>query len=466
MSHFNKISKTTESSGRRTSFFPVQQQQPGAFFQPKLTVGPVDDVYEREADAVADKVMRMQDEEHIQTKISPVDVQRKCAKCEEEENVQRKEVNTKTGINEAPAAVQDALNSGGNSLDNNTRSFMENRFEYDFSNVKIHTGSVAAKSAQSINALAYTSGNNIVFNEGQYSPNTESGKRLLAHELTHVVQQNHSIARKVIQRQPAGNACPNFPKAGVKVIGSSAKRLAELLSACTGLTVTVDKSDMLQATGNAKASKSTSATAIATVNALVSNKVGAVIDTDPNSLGTTVGAFDHACPGRQYVNISNIDTLAKPTGSSGGFDACSGILHEMAEAVKARELAAGGTAADKLFTPAHTEGTSVENKIRKDLKLPVRDQNGGSTQLVGSLGNNQMLVLSSTVFGSGKQVRTHLEMLICTLVATSKTESTCRNKVEASHVVNGLVTFKDQKEAILVFNKYASDFGYQPLKVP
>ncbi|ULT44688.1 DUF4157 domain-containing protein [Niabella defluvii] len=59
--------------------------------------------------------------------------------------------------------------------------------------MKIHTDSVAARSAQSINALAYTSGSNIVFNQNQYQPGTESGKRLLAHELTHVVQQTGSI---------------------------------------------------------------------------------------------------------------------------------------------------------------------------------------------------------------------------------------------------------------------------------
>src|ERR1700755_401668 len=65
-----------------------------AFVQPKLTVGPVDDPYEREADAMADKVMRMSDTETVQTKISPVDIQRKCAHCEEEEkNIQKKPAN-------------------------------------------------------------------------------------------------------------------------------------------------------------------------------------------------------------------------------------------------------------------------------------------------------------------------------------------------------------------------------------
>jgi len=104
------------------------------------------------------------------------------------------------------------LNGRGESLKNEVRNFYEPRFGYDCSNVKVHTDSVAAKSAQSINAMAYTSGNNIVFNSGQYSPNTESGKRLLGHELTHVIQQSYSGAAGKVQAQhrcnpPESNPC-------------------------------------------------------------------------------------------------------------------------------------------------------------------------------------------------------------------------------------------------------------------
>jgi hypothetical protein len=171
------------------------------FFQPKLTVGPSDDVYEREADATADRVMRMSGSETVQTKISQVDdVQRECVNCEEEE-VQKKEAVNVSGSSEAPGIVSEALQTGGQALDDGTRSFMESRFGYDFSSVKIHTDTVAEKSAESINALAYTSGNDIVFNEGQYAPESDSGKKLLAHELTHVIQQKGTdIQKKTIQR--------------------------------------------------------------------------------------------------------------------------------------------------------------------------------------------------------------------------------------------------------------------------
>lgn len=181
--------------------FISKERSSSLFFQPKLNVGPTDDVYEKEADAVADKVMRMNSVPSFQPKLAISSVQRTCAECaKEEEEVQRKGSGVSTG--EAPSIVHNVVNSGGGtSLDGNTQSFMESRFGYDFSNVRIHNDTVAAKSAQSINALAYTSGNNIVFNQGQYSPGTNSGKKLLAHELTHVLQQNNRISPKRIQRQ-------------------------------------------------------------------------------------------------------------------------------------------------------------------------------------------------------------------------------------------------------------------------
>jgi hypothetical protein len=172
--------------------------------QPKLTINEPNDIYEQEADAVADKVMRMTDHETVQAKFfKPAisSLQRKCAACEEEEKkMQRKEMNSE----KAPAgnnleSYVRSLSSGGQPLPKEVRSFYEPRLGYDFSNVKLHTDNVAAKSAQSINALAYTTGNNIVFNNGQYSPGTDRGKRLLGHELTHVVQQNTS-AKGSIQR--------------------------------------------------------------------------------------------------------------------------------------------------------------------------------------------------------------------------------------------------------------------------
>lgn len=90
---------------------------------------------------------------------------------------------------EVPPIVHDVLRSPGQPLDPGTRAYMEPRFGHDFSQVRVHTNSHAADSARAVDALAYTVGQNVVFGSGQYSPLSHSGRRLLAHELTHVVQQ-------------------------------------------------------------------------------------------------------------------------------------------------------------------------------------------------------------------------------------------------------------------------------------
>src|SRR6187402_889869 len=94
------------------------------------------------------------------------------------------------------SSVREVLNRSGRPLDTLTRRSMETRFGYDFSKVRIHTDSEAAQSARSVGAHAYTVQKNIVFGSGKYAPDTAVGRRLLAHELTHVVQQNRDIAHK------------------------------------------------------------------------------------------------------------------------------------------------------------------------------------------------------------------------------------------------------------------------------
>jgi hypothetical protein len=180
------------------------------FFQAKLSINRPNDVYEQEADAMADKVMHINDNHvHQQTFFSPAitAVQRKCQHCEEEEKkLHRKETNNnETTADASTENYINSLNGKGRSLTPDERSFFEPRMGYDFSNVKLHTNSEANQSAKSINALAYTHSNHIVFGTNQYQPNTEVGQRLMAHELTHVVQQNNNIKRKVIQRVSDAN---------------------------------------------------------------------------------------------------------------------------------------------------------------------------------------------------------------------------------------------------------------------
>jgi Domain of unknown function (DUF4157) len=173
--------------------------------QRKLSIGAVDDPLENEADAMADKVMRMPEQPFVQ---------RKCADCEEEEMIQRSPlaasitpfIQTK-GADGGTASdtVTEQINAtrgSGSNMDRPTQSFMESRFGTDFSNVKIHTGDNAIQMSQELNAQAFTVGSDIYFNNGKYNPSSESGKHLLAHELTHTVQQGGDQ----INKYPGGHA--------------------------------------------------------------------------------------------------------------------------------------------------------------------------------------------------------------------------------------------------------------------
>ncbi|HWM92809.1 MAG TPA: DUF4157 domain-containing protein [Thermoanaerobaculia bacterium] len=173
--------------------------------QPKLEVGPPDDEFEREADRVADEVTRGGAAE---VSSAPPRVQRACAcggtcddcRQKEEEKLRRATAESAgPAPSEAPRSVRDVLRSPGRPLDPAARSFFEPRFGRDFGGVRIHTGSQAEASARDVSALAYTVGDDIVFGAGRYAPGTSSGDHLLAHELTHVVQQVRGLRRKTVE---------------------------------------------------------------------------------------------------------------------------------------------------------------------------------------------------------------------------------------------------------------------------
>jgi hypothetical protein len=181
---------------------------------PKLTVGAPDDPLEREADRVAEQVMRMPD---MRRGVSPgmralqmrsqarddfgnrsqpnlaMAVQRKCAACDEEE-LQRKAGSDDGGF-EASGDLESRLNSskgGGSPLSDEVRSFMEPRMGADFSEVRVHTGSEAVQMSRELNAQAFAHGQDIYFGAGK-APGKDA---LTAHELTHVVQQSGGVQTK------------------------------------------------------------------------------------------------------------------------------------------------------------------------------------------------------------------------------------------------------------------------------
>lgn len=115
-----------------------------------------------------------------------------CSECQKKNHaLQRKAMNSGKGEWDSaiPPVVHDVLNSTGEPLNESTRAFMEPRFGHDFSGVRVHTDARAAESAGAVNAHAYTVGEDVVFAPGQYQPSTERGNALIAHELSHVLQQ-------------------------------------------------------------------------------------------------------------------------------------------------------------------------------------------------------------------------------------------------------------------------------------
>lgn len=130
----------------------------------------------------------------------------KCEECSSNQlKVQRRAID-QAESSTVPPVVDEVLHSPGRPLDAATRAFMEPRFGHDFSRVNVHTGERAAASAQVVNALAYTVGNNVVFGAGQYAPSNPAGKRLIAHELTHVIQQSGRAAQTATQISQPGDA--------------------------------------------------------------------------------------------------------------------------------------------------------------------------------------------------------------------------------------------------------------------
>ena len=156
--------------------------------QAKLRVNEPDDIYEQEADRVAEQVLAKPARPGVSN--APLRIQRFAGQSSGQ-------------MGAAPASVDRALAGPGRPLEPALRQDMESRFGHDFSTVRVHSGAAAEQSARDVNAHAYTVGHNIAFGAGRYAPATHEGRRLIAHELAHVVQQSR-VEGGVVQRQPAG----------------------------------------------------------------------------------------------------------------------------------------------------------------------------------------------------------------------------------------------------------------------
>lgn len=186
------------SFGHDFSRIPLHSKLP-VRLQTKLTVNTPGDIYEQEADSVSELVMRMPEPQ-------PGGACGCGGGCPECRNVQAAHEHLETKHVQATAAgeiaaspvAHEVLRSSGQPLDSSARKFFEPRFGQDFSRVRVHSGPVAERMAESLRARAFTLGSDMVFGRGEYAPATNEGRSLLAHELAHTRQQSsNTIYRKI-----------------------------------------------------------------------------------------------------------------------------------------------------------------------------------------------------------------------------------------------------------------------------
>ncbi len=214
---YNNILNLQKTAGNQA----VQKLIKSGYIQTKLKVSHPSDPYEQEADRIAEQIVKNDffTSSSLRSESSnraDIIVNRKCNACEIKQELKDEEEQKDLKINRKnddgsentnlfsnnSSLISAAVNESGKPLDKQTRDYMESRFGYDFSNVRIHADSEnITRSAESINALAYTVGNNIVFGKGQFQPSSQTGKILLAHELTHIVQQGFGDNKSTIQRK-------------------------------------------------------------------------------------------------------------------------------------------------------------------------------------------------------------------------------------------------------------------------
>jgi hypothetical protein len=191
----------------------VQRLLRSGVIRPKLAISQPGDMYEREADRIAEQVMRTPEPGRYRSCAS-CESGAACSSCKDNNSLLQRIAGQQ---NSSPANSHSAENfvSGfgpGRPLDPAVRGFFEKRLGADLTNVRVHADNHAAESAQSINALAYTLGRDVVFAHGQYAPETTEGRRIIAHELAHVLQQKEGLIQRYDtgQRGAAAGSCAGW----------------------------------------------------------------------------------------------------------------------------------------------------------------------------------------------------------------------------------------------------------------
>jgi hypothetical protein len=216
--------------------------------QAKLKVGAANDKYEQEADRVAEHVVSGGSLPSSSVKQAHKHIQRGMATGSEEEETEKNGVqrkshsDSKSKMTSGTESYIQSLGGGGRPLSQTEAQYYEPRFGQSFHDVRIHTGAAADSAARSINARAFTLGKNIAFADGEYDSSSDSGRKLMAHELTHTLQQSAGVANH-IQRGSSGffggRCCLRAHRVEWALVGAGVwKRLEH--GQCTGMTEDCD----------------------------------------------------------------------------------------------------------------------------------------------------------------------------------------------------------------------------------
>ena len=431
--HFERLQRLSNAPAAPHLGAAPANPAPNSGIQAKLKIGSPGDRFEREADRVADQVMRMP-APSIQRSCScggtcpkcrsrgegnrKALVQRQQAKGSREavippglheglrsliqtkrsdDAVQRQEdedeeklIQTKEAPGAGPAltaSTQSAisgLRGGGAPLPASERAFFEPRFGRDFSQVRVHTDARAAEAARAISARAFTYGNDIAFGAGQFQPNSGDGQRLLAHELTHTVQQSKTGVSAVQRRLTVNKNAPSFAPANDPANTlTQAQRLSEMDTLVQAL---CDNFEVDQSTGEVE-EKSPQCDDPGTV-ATGSNPTGCCclcVMTNPAGNSWTIEVSQvlgpHTRPGSRQVIIS-------PSTSPIEFGAFTGtntlaiqgsvptLGHELCGHAALIELNAHPAGADRTRTDVHDPTVKIENLISGEQGVPASDLRG------------------------------------------------------------------------------------------
>ena len=379
---FRRRSAPSRSEG---TFFKKESQQEQSFFgetsndvffqPPAMSMQSIQRKCE-ECEKEDKKVMRAEDkkeEEKMQRQPEKKEEEKimKMEDKQEEEKVQKKETATSLTPGKTVSNYISSLNGKGIHLPVQANHFFSSKMGYDFSNVKVHMDKEAAESAKAINAKAYAIGNNIVFNDGQYNTESGEGKKLIAHELVHITQQNkNAVYRKINSRseEQKSETTPTFSTGDL--IYQNTRHFAD----CNGVTVQGHTDANY---GNSYTAPGSSASGSKCVGCskddCITNtgKVVSVFTTNPQITLPGVPAGLNECEQKAVQNFINSTLLAHERQHVAAFNTYAGT-------VKTKYAYKGCADGLDAYTQKIHGGIETARKAAADSKSAALDKNGAN----------------------------------------------------------------------------------------